>query len=91
MFSVIKLNEVAIFVKNMSQDRLDDDGKLIDPLTKEEMLDTLELIDNMLVVMKYKSLLNKKRNLKKMIKGIIEMHIDSNSITPGGSNNHLND
>lgn len=89
MFTNIKLNEVAIFAKTMSKERVLDDGTVLPPLTKVEMLNRIELIDNMLTVMKSKSLLNKKRGVKKILGGLIEMSIADKSITPGLSNNHV--
>lgn len=89
MFTNIKLSEVSIFAKNMSVDSYDEDGNFYAAKSPEEILETIELIDNMLSVMKSRSLMNKKRNVKKMLDGLISMSIGDTSVVPGHSNNHL--
>ncbi|MDD4385740.1 MAG: hypothetical protein PHD06_11255 [Bacteroidales bacterium] len=46
-----------------------------DGLTKEEMLSELELIDDLLVLMKSKSLLNRKKNLKTQLEARIGLQL----------------
>jgi hypothetical protein len=47
------------------------------------------LIDNMLSVMKSKSLLNKKTNLKKQLDGLLALSVGDEDMVVGGSNTHL--
>jgi len=54
-------------------------------------LTDMELIDDLLVIMKSKSLLNKKNGLKRLISGRIDMEIKNSSIIPGSSNTQLRD
>jgi hypothetical protein len=89
MFSNINTQETLLFAKSMKQGFTSEDGVCYPPLSNEEIVDELELIDNMLSVMKSKSLLNKKRNLSKCLDGLISSAVDPGSITPGSSNNHL--
>lgn len=59
--------------------------------TVEGVYEELKLIDDLLVIMKSKSLLNKKNGLKRLISARIEMEIENSSIIPGTSNTQLRD
>lgn len=59
--------------------------------TAESVFNDLKLIDDLLVIMKSKSLLNKKRGLKRLLSGRIEMSCECSTITPGSSNIQLGD
>ncbi|MCO5250757.1 MAG: hypothetical protein M9949_04960 [Candidatus Kapabacteria bacterium] len=89
MFTIIKMRELEVFVESMSNGFTDEDGDVHEPLEAEQMLERLETIDRLLIVMKTQSLLNKKRGLKKMLNGVIEMSLPNSSVVPGQSNNHL--
>lgn len=89
MFSNIKTEEVIIFAKICANGFTDENGEEIPPIPKEEILDEIELIDNMLSVMKSASLLNKKRGVRKMLDGLLAISVGDQSVIPGASNNHL--
>lgn len=89
MFLNIKISEAAIFAEIMTIGLVGEDGTVYPPESNEEALKSIELIDNMLSVMKSKSLLNRKRGVKKMLDGLIAIHVGDKSIIPGASNNHL--
>jgi len=59
--------------------------------TVEGVYEELKLIDDLLVIMKSKSLLNKKQGLKRLLSGRIEMSVKNSSIVPGSSNLQLRD
>lgn len=89
MFSNIKIKEAAIFAKHMVEGYTDEDGVVQKPISKEDVLEEIELIDNMLTVMKSRSLLNKKRGVKKMLDGILSISVKDEDVSVGGSNDHL--
>jgi len=62
-FSQISIRELPTWVKVLKNSE--------DIKTKEDMLSELTLIDDLLVLMKSKCLLNKKRNLKQQLGGRI--------------------
>lgn len=70
---------------------VDENGETVEGKSLEETLETMELIDDLLVIMKSKSLLNKKQGLKRLLSGRIEMSIKNSSIVPGSSNIQLRD
>lgn len=78
MFNNINLLEVKIFATQMKNGFTSEEGVKYDPLTNEEILENLELIDNMLTVMKSHSLLNRKKGLKKTLDGLLERSIKYN-------------
>lgn len=90
MFKEIKGNQIVIMAKAISSDHYDEDGNFIEGKSMEETLENMELIDDLLVIMRSKALLNKKKGLKRLISGRIEMACNNNSIIPGSSNLQLN-
>ena len=70
---------------------VDENGETVEGKSLEETLETMELIDDLLVIMKSKSLLNKKQGLKRLLSGRIEMSIKNSSIVSGSSNLQLRD
>lgn len=91
MFREIKGKEMVILAKVIKNGYVDDNGQVVPGQSLEETLETMELIDDLLVIMKSKSLLNKKRNLKRVLSGRIEMSLKNSSIVPGSSNIQLRD
>lgn len=91
MFTVIKGKEMVILAKVIRNGYVDDNGQVVPGKSMEETLEEMELIDDLLVIMKSKSLLNKKRNLKRLLSGRIEMSLKNSSIVPGSSNPQLGD
>jgi hypothetical protein len=89
MFTNIKLKEVSIFAKQMNAGYTTDEGIEMPPIGAPAILQNLELIDNMLSVMKSKSLLNKKTNLKKQLDGLLALSVGDEDMVVGGSNTHL--
>ena len=91
MFNEIKGKEILIMAKSISTDHYNEDGELIKGKSMEDTLEDMELIDDLLVIMKSKSLLNKKQGLKRLLSGRIEMSIRNSSIISGSSNLQLRD
>jgi len=91
MFKEIKGREIVIMAKAISTDHYNDEGELIKGKSMEETLEDMELIDDLLVIIKSKSLLSKKHGLKRLLSGRIEMSCECSTITPGSSNIHLGD
>lgn len=91
MFSEIKGKEVVIMAKTITNGFVDENGEIVEGKSMEETLETMELIDDLLVIMKSKSLLNKKKGLNRLLSGRIEMSIKNNSIVVGSSNVQLKD
>lgn len=89
MFTNINLKETAVFARIMNNGYYDENGKYVNPTPKENILEEIELIDNMLSIIKSASLLNKKRNVRKMLDGILAISVGDESVTPGLSNSHL--
>lgn len=75
-FTNISNKELPTLVKAFRQDSV------------EEMLEDLELVDNMLTVIRSQHLLNKKRGLRKQLDGLLAIRVGQ-KIQVGGSNNHL--
>ncbi|MFV0470013.1 MAG: hypothetical protein ACK5MK_13940 [Dysgonomonas sp.] len=75
--------------KAISTDHYNENNELIKGKSMEETLEDMELIDDLLVIMKSKSLLNKKQGLKRLISGRIEMSCKSSTIVQGSSNIQL--
>ncbi len=86
MFRNIKLEEVLIFAKQGVQGFTTDDGEVIEPKSKEEVLQDIELIDDLLSIMKSKMLLNKKKGLKAVIDGRLALAVAPDSVRVGGTN-----
>lgn len=86
MFKEIKGKEMLIMAKVIKNGYVDDNGQVVPGKSLEDTLEEMELIDDLLVIMKSKSLLNKKRNLKRVLSGRIEMSLKNSSIVPGSSN-----
>lgn len=86
MFRNIKLEEVLIFAKQGVQGFTTDDGHVVEPKSKEEVLEDIELIDDLLSIMKSKMLLNKKKGLKAVIDGRLSLAVDPDSVRVGGTN-----
>lgn len=86
MFRNIKLEEVLIFAKQGIKGFTTDDGNVVAPKSKEEVLKDIELIDDLLSIMKSKTLLNKKRGLKAVIDGRLSLAVAPDSIRVGGTN-----
>ncbi len=86
MFKNIKLNEVLIFAKQGLNGFITDEGEVIKPISKDEILEETQLIDDLLSIMKSKSLLNKKRGLKAVIDGRLALSVCPKSVRVGGSN-----
>lgn len=91
MFTEIKGKEMVILAKVIKNGYVDDDGQVVPGKSLEETLKEMELIDDLLVIMKSKSLLNKKQGLKRLLSGRIEMSLKNSSIVPGSSNLQLRD
>lgn len=89
MFTNVKIEEAAIFAHIMANGYQTEEGVFVAPTPKDEILEEIELIDNMLTVLKSKSLLNKKRGVKKMLDGLLAISVGDPSVSPGGANNHL--
>lgn len=89
MFSNIKLTEAAIFAEIMTNGFSDEKGKFYKPTPKTKIVDEIQLIDNMLTVLKTKSLLNKKRGVKRMLDGLLGIATGDQSILIGAANNQL--
>ncbi|MBW6482839.1 MAG: hypothetical protein K0B10_07240 [Vicingaceae bacterium] len=79
MFKIIKLKEVLIFAKQGIEGFTTDDGVVIPQKNKKEVLEELELIDDLLLIMKSKMLLNKKRGLKTVIDGRLALAVEKNT------------
>lgn len=75
MFAEIKGKELVIMAKVIKNGFIDENGKNVEGKSLEETLELIEMIDDLLIIMKSKSLLNKKRGLKRAISGRIEMAI----------------
>jgi hypothetical protein len=86
MFKNIKLEEVLIFAKQGIEGFTTDEGDIVEPKSKEEVLEDLELIDDLLSIMKSKSLLNKKRGLKTVIDGRLSLAVLPDTVRIGGTN-----
>lgn len=86
MFTNIKIEEVLIFAKQGTQGFTTDDGDVVEPKSKEEVLEDIELIDDLLTIMKSKMLLNKKRGLKAVIDGRLSLAVAPESVRIGGTN-----
>lgn len=80
MFKEIKGKEMVILAKVIKNGYVTEDGEIVEGKSLEETLEEMELIDDLLVIMKSKSLLNKKRNLNRVLSGRIEMAIKNSSI-----------
>jgi len=91
MFTEIKGKEMVILAKVIKNGYVDDNGQVVPGKSLEDTLEEMELIDDLLVIMKSKSLLSKKRNLKRALSGRIEMACKNSSIVPGSSNLQLRD
>ncbi|NMA74324.1 MAG: hypothetical protein GX963_09235 [Bacteroidales bacterium] len=91
MFTEIKGKEIAIMANVIKNGYVDEDGEMVEGKSLEETLETMELIDDLLVIMKSKSLLNKKQGLKRLLSGRIEMSLKNSSIVSGSSNLQLRD
>lgn len=91
MFTEIKGKEILIMAKALSTNHYNEKGELVKGLSMEETLTDMELIDDLLVIMKSKSLLNRKRGLKRLLSMRIEMETKNSSIVPGTSNIQLRD
>lgn len=87
MFKNIKLEEVLIFAKQGIEGFKTDDGDVVKAKSKEEVLEDIELIDDLLSIMKSKMLLNKKKGLRAVIDGRIALAVVPNSVRIGGTNN----
>lgn len=86
------MNELSVITNRMEKEIMI--KSIIENLenpTVEGVYEELKLIDDLLVIMKSKSLLNKKQGLKRLLSGIIEMEIKNSSIVPGSSNIQLRD
>lgn len=90
MFRNVKLEEVLIFAKQGLQGFTTDDGDVVEPKSKEEVLEDIELIDDLLSIMKSKMLLNKKKGLKAVIDGRLSLAVAPESIRVGGTNHFKN-
>lgn len=86
MFKNIKLEEVLIFAKQGIQGFTTDDGDVVEQKSKEEVLEDIELIDDLLSIMKSKMLLNKKKGLKAVIDGRLALAVVPDSVRIGGTN-----
>lgn len=91
MFTELKGKETAIMANVIKNGYVDEDGEVVEGKSLEETLNTMELIDDLLVIMKSKSLLNKKQGLKRLLSGRIEMSIKNSTIVCGSSNLQLRD
>jgi hypothetical protein len=73
MFNVMKINEAALMAKVMASSYTDDEGKVHPPVALEDVMDNLQLVDRMLTLMRSKSLLNKKRGIKRDLDGLLSL------------------
>lgn len=86
------MNELSVITRPMEKEiMIKSIIENSDNPTAESVFNDLKLIDDLLVIMKSKSLLNKKKGLKRLISMRIEMEIENSSIVPGTSNIQLRD
>lgn len=86
------MNELSVITSRMEKEiMIKSIIENSDNPTVEGVYEELKLIDDLLVIMKSKSLLNKKRGLNRLLSGRIEMEIKNSSIVPGSSNLQLRD
>lgn len=84
------MNELSVITRPMEKEiMIKSIIENSDNPTAESVFNDLKLIDDLLVIMKSKSLLNKKKGLKRLISMRIEMEIENSSIVPGTSNIQL--
>lgn len=88
MFTEIKGKEMVILAKVIKNGYVDDNGQVVPGKSLEETLEEMELIDDLLVIMKSKSLFNKKRDIKTVLSERIEMSVKNSSIVSGSSAEH---
>lgn len=86
-FSEIKDTEALIFYKN-GISGFEIDNEVVEAKEPMEVLKDIETIDQLLILQKSKSLLNKKRGLRELIGKVIQNRI-SNDAVAGTNNNHL--
>lgn len=88
MFKEIKGKEISIMANVIKNGYVDDNGQVVPGKSLEETLEEMELIDDLLVIMKSKSLFNKKRDIKTVLSERIEMSVKNSSIVSGSSSEH---
>lgn len=86
MFKNIKLEEVLIFAKQGVQGFTTSDGSVVESKTKKAVLEDIELIDDLLSIMKSKNLLIKKKGLRAVIDGRLALAVVPESMRVGGNN-----
>lgn len=80
-FTNISDKEAVMFIEGMISERINEEtGDLKPALTKEEALDDITLIDNLLSVQRTYNLLSRKRGLKNQLSAVIGNHIGVSDI-----------
>ena len=83
----MKEEEALIFYKLITEG-FEMEGEKIPPKSPEEAIKSIELTDQMLIILKTKSLLSRKIGVRKLLTKLLVNHISNNAI-PGTNNNHL--
>jgi hypothetical protein len=86
MFRNISIPEVLIFAKQGIEGFVTEDGSVVAPKSKEDVLVEIELIDDLLSIMKSKVLLNRKKGLRAVIDGRLSIAVADDSVRIGGTN-----
>lgn len=79
--SMIKNDELPVWINVLSTEQVHKDGTVYPAITKpEKLMNELNLINDLLKLQKMKALLNKKRGLKDVISGRIAMELKQEKI-----------
>ncbi|HAQ19567.1 MAG TPA: hypothetical protein DCR40_10105 [Prolixibacteraceae bacterium] len=74
--SMIKNDELVVWINVLSNDQVDQDGEVYPAIAEpEQLMNELNMINDLLKLQKLKALLNKKRGLKDVISGRIAMEL----------------
>lgn len=74
--SMIKNDELPVWINVLSNEQTDQDGEVYPAITDpEKLMNELNFINDLLKLQKLKALLNKKRGLKDVISGRIAMEL----------------
>jgi hypothetical protein len=89
MYDNINNTESKIMAKSIAKGYEDDNGIIRKPKSVKEIINDMQLIDDLLNIMKSKSLLNRKNNLKKAINARLTLDVHPDDILIGGSNDNI--
>lgn len=79
--SMIKNDELPVWINVLSKESIDQDGTIYPAITDpEKLMNELNLINDLLKIQKLKALLNKKRGLKDVISGRIALELNSKKL-----------